>query len=188
MDAAIAGKGRITLRHALAGLQAGMLGALVMLGWLMLSSIALRRSIWVLPNLFATAFYGPAAYQNHFLRSSWPGLALILTIYATGGIVWGILYGALRPTDRRPPFLPLLGAVTGLLVYFIFFGLIWKRLDPLIPLYSPDRQMQIAHVLWGLMLARTHLYSRRIAAATSGVTVEPAPQEPAEVRSGEVMR
>jgi hypothetical protein len=188
MDAANAVKSRVTLRDALGGLQAGMLGALVMIGWLMLCSVSLRRSVWVVPNLFATAFYGPAAYQNHFLRSSWPGLALMVALYAGGGLMWGVLYGALWQADRKPPFLPLIGAITGLLVYVLFFGLIWKHVDSLIPLYAPDRQLQIGHVLWGLLLARAPLYSRRIAAAATEAAVESAPQETAEVRSGEVIR
>jgi hypothetical protein len=187
MDAANAEKSRVTLRDALAGLQAGVLGALLMIGWLMLCSVSMRRSIWIVPNLFATIFYGPGAYQNQFLRSSWPGIALMLAIYGVGGLVWGVLCGVLRQAERRPPFLPLFGAIAGLLVYYIFFDLIWRHADPLIPLYAPDRQLQVAHVLWGIVLARAPLYSRRIAAVTTGVTVEPALQEAAEVRSGDII-
>jgi hypothetical protein len=188
MAGANAERSRVTLRDALAGLQAGMLGALVMIGWLMLCSISMRRSIWVVPNLFATTFYGPGAYQNQFLRSSWPGVALMLAIYGGGGVVWGLMCGVLRHADRKPPFLPLFGAIAGLAVYYIFFDLVWKHMDPLIPLYAPDRQLQIGHVLWGLMLTRAPLYSRRIAAVTMGVAIEPPLQEAAEeVRSGEVI-
>src|SRR5438046_1685631 len=56
MFAANEGRSHVGLRHALAGLQAGMLGALVMLACLMAGSLLGRRSVWVVPNLFATTF------------------------------------------------------------------------------------------------------------------------------------
>jgi hypothetical protein len=185
MDAANAGKSRLTLRDALAGLQAGMLGTLLMIAWLMLCAVSAGFSIWIMPNLFATALYGPAAYQDRFFHSSLPGIALLLAIYGTGGIVWGVLCGAVLK-GRRPPYFALTGAITGLLVYYCFFELIWQYADPLIPLYAPMRQVQIGHVLWGMMLARAPLYSRRIAEANTESTVVAA-QEAEEVKSGEVI-
>jgi hypothetical protein len=193
MDAGNAEKSRLALPDALAGLQAGMLGVFLMIAWLMLCAVSAGYSIWVIPNLFATALYGPVAYQDRFFHSSLPGIALLLAIYGTGGIVWGVLCGAVLKKDgRRPPYFALTGAITGLLVYYCFFELIWQYADPLIPLYAPTRQLQIGHVLWGMMLARAPLYSRRIAEATTErtevvLTPEVPAQETEEVKSGEVI-
>jgi hypothetical protein len=184
MDAASAEKSHLTLRDALAGLHAGVLGTLLMIAWLMLSSASAGYSVWIVPNLFATAIYGPAVYQNHFLRASWPGIALILAIYGAGGMVWGTLCGAFLKSARRPRFFALTSAIVGLIVYYCF-NLIWKYAAPLIPLYAPARALEVGHVLWGMALARAPLYSQRIADAVTG---QPAPHhEEAEVRSGEVI-
>ncbi len=184
MDAASAEKSHLTLRDALAGLQAGVLGTLLMIAWLMLSSASAGYSVWIVPNLFATAIYGPEVYQNHFLRASWPGIALILAIYGACGMVWGALCGVFLKSAHRPRFFALTCAIVGLIVYYCF-NLIWKYAAPLIPLYGPARALEVGHVLWGMALAKAPLYSQRIAEAA---TDQPAAhQEEAEVRSGEVI-
>ncbi|MDP9171151.1 MAG: hypothetical protein M3N54_11080 [Acidobacteriota bacterium] len=170
----------LTTRHGLAGLQAGIFGALLMVACMMAGSLLKRRSVWILPNLFATTFYGSAVYRNQFLRASWSGIALILAIYALGGVIWGLLWG-----EERRSLAPFYGALTGLLVYFVFFNLIWKVANPLLPLYAPTRQLEFAHVLWGLALSRSPLYSRRIAHALMPPPVQP---HEAEARTGEVIR
>jgi hypothetical protein len=163
---------RFHLRHALAGLQAGLLGALLMTGWLMLTSILLRRSAWSIPNLFATVFYGPHAYVNAFARSSLSGVALLLVIYGILGILWGVLW-----QEKRHAFLRLIGGFTGLAVYALFFNFIWPHTRPLVSLYVPNRQLEVAHMLWGIVLAASPRFARSIASAT----------EPSEIKSGEVI-
>jgi hypothetical protein len=149
-------------RHALAGLQAGVLGALLMVLWLMGCSRYLRRSAWEIPNLFATSFYGSAAYQGQYLRSSWTGIALIVAVGGLGGVLWGVLW-----RENRPPFLPLIGAAAGIALYLISFDVIWKHTNPLIPLYAPLRQVQVGYLIWGLTLARSPRFSRAIAVSMS---------------------
>ena len=173
------------LRHALAGLQAGVLGALVIFACLMVGSLWNGRSIWVVPNLFATTFFGSHVYRNQLLRTSWTGLALIVALYGGLGTLWGCIW-----RDRRTRWLGLYGAVAGLCVYFLFYDFVWRHVNPLVTLYAPDRQLQLGHLLLGLALARSPLYARRIA---DSVLPEPAALreiydvEAQEVRSGDVI-
>jgi hypothetical protein len=190
MFAANESRSRPGLRHALAGIQAGVLGALAMLGCLMAGSLWDNRSIWVVPNLFATTFFGSGAYRNQFVWTSWVGLALVLAVYGVLGMVWGLIW-----RDERKRWLPLYGVAAGLLVYLVFYDFLWKHVNPLVTLYAPDRQLQLGHVLWGLALARSPRYSRRIAASVAPredvqAAVEETAQEldGGEVRSGEVIR
>jgi hypothetical protein len=173
---------KFPLRHALAGLQAGVLGALVLFACVMIGSLWDDRSIWVVPNLFATTFFGGNAYRNQLLRTSWTGIALIIAMYGALGVLWGCIW-----RDRRIPWLGFYGAVTGLCIYFLFFDSLWRHVNPLITLYAPDRQLQLGHVLWGIVLARSPLYSRRIADAV--LNKPPVVQEVAaqEISSGEVI-
>ncbi|HKD08639.1 MAG TPA: hypothetical protein VKB79_22240 [Bryobacteraceae bacterium] len=149
-------------RHALAGLQAGVLGALFTILWLMGCSRYLRRSAWDIPNLFATSFYGAAAYQQQYLRTSWTGVAMIVAIGGLGGALWGIVC-----RENRPPLLPLVGAAVGLGLYFVSFDVIWKQINPMIPLYAPLRQVQVGYLIWGLALSRSPRFARAISVSTS---------------------
>ena len=199
MDPANASSTRTTPRHALAGLQAGVLGAVAMFAWLTIASVWNHRSVWTVPNLFSTTFFGSGAYRNEFLRTSASGIALMLTIYGLAGLVWGLLWGFLYGEERKP-FIVLSGVVTGLLVYFLFFDFVWKHANPVIILYAPDRQLEVGHMLWGFVLARFPKYSRRIAEANFESTADAASevsggelpaadlrQETAEVKSGDEM-
>lgn len=173
-------------RHALAGLQAGVLGAFLLLGCLMTSSIWNGRSVWATPNLFATTFLGSAVYRNHFVDATWIGLALILALHGGLGALWGCIW---REQSRR--FLALYGAVVGIAVYFLLYDFAWKHINPLIAPYAPNRALQVGHILWGLMLGRSPVYARRITRSTvpSFAPATPAEaQEVAEIRSGEVIR
>ena len=149
---------RISPRHALAGVHAGVLGVVAMLGCAALGSIVDGRSIWLVPNLFASTFYGSVAYQDRFLHTSWSGLALLICIYGALGLVWGCVW-----RDHRKPGLTFFGGLFGLGIYFLFSAFIWKRMNPLLTLYAPDRQLELGHILWGMMLARSPLYAQRIA-------------------------
>ena len=169
---------RLQLRHALAGLQAGVLGAIAMIALLMLSNLLQRESPWLTPNLFATAFFGSFAYVNRFTATSWSGVALIVAIYGILGMLWGCVI-----RDRTRGFLALYGAIFGIVVYWIFMHIVWNRVDPLLVLYAPNRQLQAGHILWGMMLSRSPKFARRIAQVHSEyTTVQP------EVHTGELIK
>jgi hypothetical protein len=182
------------LVHALAGLQAGIVGVIWMFGCFIAAALWTDSGIWSVANLFSTVFYGDYAYQNEFLRTTWAGIALIVVVYGVIGVAWGCFW-----KDGRRPMLSVYGALTGLAVYYFFFSFVWTHADPLIPLYAPVRQLQIAHVLWGAALAKSPVYSARIAAAVrppgvGGGDGNHAPHQPqasheedAEIVSGEVI-
>src|SRR5207249_9595798 len=49
---------RPNLFMALAGIEAGIVGGLILLGYLTLDSAWHRRGFWAVPNLLASTFYG----------------------------------------------------------------------------------------------------------------------------------
>ena len=169
MFASNAPRTRLSLRHALAGLQAGVLGALIMIGCLMLGAILDRRSIWVAPNLFSTVFFGSEVYRNQYLNTSLAGVALLIAVYGGLGALWGLLW-----QENQRPGLMAFGAICGLAVYFVFFRLILKHASPVITLYAPDRQLEIGHILWGMSLGKSPALARRIAGRTSRPAVPEA--------------
>lgn len=148
------------LAHAFAGLQAGIVGVIWMFLCFFVGALWSGGGIWSVPNLFATTFYGDYAYQNEFFKVTWTGIAFIVVLYGTMGAIWGLAW-----RGRRGPLMSFLGALTGLAIYYLFFGFVWPRANPLISIYAPIRQVQVAHVLWGAALAKSPLYANRIAAA-----------------------
>ena len=174
--------------HALAGLQAGIVGVIWMFACFLVAAFWGGSGIWSVPNLFSKLFYGDEVLQGEFFRSTWAGIALIVFVYGLIGVLWGCFW-----KERRKALLSFYGALAGLATYYLFFDFVWVHADPLIPLYAPIRQLQVAHILWGAALAKSPVYSARIAAAirpvaSSGKTDQPSDQEPVEIVSGELIQ
>jgi hypothetical protein len=176
------------LRHLLAGVQASVVGVFLMFVWLMITSVWHGRSVWVVPNLFSTTFFGSNAYRNQWLSTSWAGIAMTVALYGVLGAVWGGFW-----KERSSRRLALYGAIFGLAVYFFLYDYVWSHLNPLVSLYAPSRQLEITHIVWGLILARSPFYARRIV-AVAGLppAVPPAPSINQEVSpavsSGELIQ
>jgi hypothetical protein len=149
----------------MAGLQAGVLGALVMLACLMAGSLLNRRSVWVTPNLFATSFYGAGVYYNQYARTAWAGVALLVALYGGLGALWGCVW-----REKQKPWLALFGAIFGIAVYFVLFDFVWKHVNGIVVLYAPSVQLQVGHALWGMILSRSPRFAQRIAERTQDLT------------------
>ncbi len=137
-----------------AGLQTGMAGALVMLGWLALTSLWSRHSIWWFANLMATTFGGDAALRADFGKYTAAGIALHLVQFCALGAV----FAAVVPERTTYTRLLLYGLITSMAFYYLMYGVVWKHLNPLVPLYSPDRPILVGHIFFGFMLARLGRY------------------------------
>jgi hypothetical protein len=148
------GRDRSSRRRAwlklLAGLQVGIMGGLVMLGWFALNSIAHSQRWFAVPNLLGSTFYGDLAFRSGFGKVSLSGGAIHLC--ATGAV--GILFGLFAPQGQSGFRILLLGVAVSLVWYYLMFGAFWKVVNPLVPLYCSDRSMLVGHALYGLWLGR----------------------------------
>jgi hypothetical protein len=138
----------------LAGLIAGILGCLVLLGWLALASAWYRRSIWTSANIMATTFYGEAALGGVFTSRTVAGLALYLVLYGIVGALFGLALAS-RGAGLR---ITIIGVLAGLGWYYLSFALLWRNLNPLILLYTHRGPMIAGHVLYGGLLGRFPRY------------------------------
>ena len=146
------------LRYALAGLEAGVLGAAAMLAVFFVAGRMNQRPAWLVLNLLATTFHGAGAYTAEFTVSTLTGLAFLFIVYGLLGAAWGLLW-----KDRPVKGLWMGGAVAGYLVYLLFSSLVWKWLNPYFSLYSPEMQLKVAHVMWGTVLGQSPRYAASIA-------------------------
>lgn len=142
--------GRPNRLLALAGIQAGIVGALVLLGYLAVDSAWHRRSVWMVPNLLASTFYGESAYQAGFRVRTSAGLALLLVLYGLLGLLFAL---TVRDHGTRMRVL-MAGLIYGTGWFFLSFDILWKHVNPLVHLYSPDRAMLVGHLLYGGALGR----------------------------------
>ncbi len=99
------------------------------------------------------------------VNASWSGIALIIAVYGALGSLWGCIW-----RDEPRPWLTFYGALFGMTVYYIMFHFVWRRINPLMFLYAPDRQLEVGHLIWGMILARSPRYARSIAARVGPVT------------------
>jgi len=161
------------LACALAGLQAGMLGALAMLVWLGIDSSLGRRSFWSEENLFASLFYGGDAVRAGFGVKTLAGVALYLIMYSLLGAIFAF---AVR-SRFRPMRNVLLALAFALGWYYLSFHLLWKTAMPLVYLLYADRPMVAAHLIYGACLAAfpAYLPGRETNHRLDAIVAEPAP-------------
>ncbi len=158
---------------AVAGLQAGIVGALSLLAWMGLSAAWQRRTFWTAANLMASTFFGPSAIRGGF---SWPtvsGLALYVIIYGALGALFG---AAVR--DRLPLRSTVLAGIAfGMAWYYVSFHLLWNSVNPLVPLLYAERPTIFGHLIYGAVLGRVPRYCRELRAGVPAMSVPAAPPE-----------
>ena len=138
----------------LAGLQAGVIAALALLGWLALAGAWYRRSMWTAANIMSTNFYGEAGLSGAFTFRTVTGLALYVALY---GII-GALFGLALASHTASRYLTMIGVLAGLGWYYLLFVMLWRNLNPLISLYTHCGPMIAGHVLYGALLGRFPRY------------------------------
>ncbi len=145
------------LALSLAGLEAGMMGALLLLGWMGIASVWHRRSFWTSENLMASVFYGSDAIRGGFNGRTVSGLALYLLIYSILGAFFASAVQTRLPRFRTA----LLGVLFALSWYYLSFHAIWKAAAPLITRLHMEAPTIWGHVLYGAMLGGYPAYFQR---------------------------
>ena len=139
-----------TLFVFLAGLEAGMLGALAMLAWLGVTAMLLRRTFWMPANLMASVFYGSSAIINAFGRWTPSGVALYLVVYSLLGALF-----ALAVQNRLPRFrLTLVSVLFAVCWYYLSFHVVWPAVAPLLARLHVEGTTLWGHVIYGAMLGQ----------------------------------
>ena len=140
-----------TLDAFLAGLQAGMAGALWMLAWLGLASAWERRGFWASENLMAGIFHPNRDIAVDFGWSSISGLAVYLLLYSLLGACFAMPAARAGMKRTRVTLLALGFAVAW---YYFAFHLLWRTVSPPIAFLQPERPTVVGHLIYGLLLGR----------------------------------
>jgi len=130
------------------GIEAGVLGGCAMLALLILTSLLRNRVWWEIPNILGSTFYGSRAFRSGLGMATTAGAALHFVITGSIGALFGLLCGGIRERKR----LILFGIFIGMLWYYFSRAVFWTRVNPWVPVYSPEPVAVLANALFGLCL------------------------------------
>lgn len=148
MESGNQGTGADRAQLLLAGLHTGILGGAAMLVLLSIVAMWNGRSFWSTANILAATFYGEEALYRGFRWSTLTGMALHFVVCGLLGMAFGLAASGMLHDIR----VRLLGLLFALAWYWIWFGYLWSRVNPLVPLYMPPGSTVAAHLLLGVML------------------------------------
>jgi hypothetical protein len=130
---------------ALAGLETGVVGGTLVLGWWALSSLAARQPVWTIPErLGAHFFYHGVVFRNELVMAVVAGVALQVASAGTLGSMFGLAVRGSWSLQR----VVLLGLGIGLFWHYAGYE-VFMRTAYAIP---PRRTMLAGHLLFGLCL------------------------------------
>jgi hypothetical protein len=133
-----------------AGMESGVLGAVLMMVWFGLDSLVERQQWWAILNLWGSAIYGNAVFRMSLGKASLAGAALHIFL---GGVAGAVIALALGRIHRFG--LILLGAlVAGVVWYGILQHGILRSFNPLIVRMTPQPATLLAHLLYAAVLTR----------------------------------
>jgi len=172
----------------LAGLQAGMLGAVYLLAWLGVSSVwkggvaGKGRGFWAAANLMASVFYGAGAIRAGFSGSTLSGVALYLLLYS----LLGALFAMALQTRAPRPRLTLVSILFAIIWYYLSFDVLWRAAAPLLAQLHYATATLWGHAIYGAQLSR---YPEYLTGRPAAVVVAPdaagAPLADAETLAGQ---
>ena len=133
----------------MSGIEAGIIGGIAMLGVMVSGSLLRGHVWWEIPNLLGSTFYGSRAFRSG--GASLPtlsGTALHFVITGTIGGLFGLTCGGIRQRRR----LLLLGMLAGVVWFYLADAVFWRKVNPMVPLYSPRVVTLLSHALFGACL------------------------------------
>ncbi|MBI2681080.1 MAG: hypothetical protein HYX25_08760 [Candidatus Solibacter usitatus] len=136
--------GPLAWHRGLAGLQAGTVGVLVLLGYLMADAVWRRQSVWRVPNLLAAALSDDARVRASFSARTVSGVALAIVIYGT----LGALVAVATPQRLSRGSALLIGLLAAAAWLAFSSAFLWGQ-----ALGSSGRALWVAHLLYGGILS-----------------------------------
>ena len=128
--------------HAIAGVEIGVVGGLVMLLWLILSAPLVGEPWWTTLNLFASHYYPYSVVRQGPGMVTLSGSSFLLVL--AGSI--GGLTGLMTPGGR------LFGLGVAIAWYLLSYGFLWKKFAPMLVVYGSQPLLIIAFFLYGSAL------------------------------------
>jgi hypothetical protein len=137
------------LCRLMAGLDIGISGAVLCVSWLGFHSWLRGDFWWAKFNVAGALFFGGSVYSTGFGRATLSGMAILIALYASVGIAFGLL-ARTRGFARNL----LLGLLAALLWHVCADRFVWRRFDPFALAYFPSLATLPAHLLLAINFSR----------------------------------
>ena len=121
-----------------------------MLALFILGSMLRGRVWWEILNVLGSTFYGSRAFRAGISMATLSGAALHFVITGCIGALFGLACGGIRQRSR----LVLLGVAAGMVWYYLGMAVFWSRINPWVPVFSPQPITILSHALFGACLGR----------------------------------
>lgn len=154
----------------LAGLETGVIGAILLLLWFTLDAVYQGQHWYAFPNLWATLFYGQDAFR---MRAGWATLSGI-SIHLLLLSVEGAIFGALWRWSRRFWLTLAAGLAWAALCYWGMNLGLWKNFAPYVPRMMPQPATGLGVFLFGICLTRIPIRAEKLAFHVFGRAVVPS--------------
>lgn len=132
----------------LAGIQAGMLGGVMVIGWIAVASLLFQIHPALIPNLLSEVFYGSRSLTTALGFPTISGLAVLLVQSGLASVVFSAVI---------PPGLTLRPAILGgvlfsLAAHWAAYRFIWRVFSPHLEDFAPPGLIWPAAILFGVCL------------------------------------
>ena len=155
------------------GLETGIVGAVWMLAVFVVDAAVRGRHWYMMPNLWASLFYGAGVFRSGPGRVTLVGVALHLFQAGLIGAFYALLFSQLVNLFRAA----LVALIVSVFWYWCLYSESALRWSPL-PAGYKTASAAVAHLLFGVFLLRSRTRVRALMAQFSdaGVAVHPVPR------------
>jgi hypothetical protein len=148
---------------ALAGLETGVLGGVVLLAWYALTSLAAGQAAWEVPARLGAACCGSALWPERLGFAVAAGASMHILGAGAAGALFGLV--ARGVTSLRRLF--LLGTLVGLVWYYVLDRILLRSAEAGAYPFLFRRPVVAGYVLFGLFLLLYPRFLQRIRASLS---------------------
>ncbi|MFN0102669.1 MAG: hypothetical protein ACKV2U_11335 [Bryobacteraceae bacterium] len=143
----------------LAGLESGILGAAVMIGWFAVDSLLERQYWWAMLNLWGASVYHNRVFSMGFGVATLAGASTHFFLHGLGGALWSLLAGRMSNY-----WLHLIGSFVAAAVwYYLLMHAFWPAVAPVVSRITPLPATLLAYFLFGAALSRNAQRARQLA-------------------------
>jgi hypothetical protein len=144
--------------RVLAGLESGVLGAAVMIGWFALDALTERQYWWAMLNLWGAPAYQNRVFSMGFGKATLAGASMHFFLHGVGGALWGLAGGRIANY-----WLHLMASfLAAACWYLLLMEGFWPLAAPVVSRISPVPATYLAYVLFGAALSRTVHRARQL--------------------------
>ncbi|MBI2687140.1 MAG: hypothetical protein HYX27_12555 [Acidobacteria bacterium] len=147
-----------TVPRVLAGIESGILGALVMIGWFAIDSLLERQYWWAMLNLWGAGVYHNRVFSMGFGIATLAGASTHFFLHGVGGALWSLVGG--RMSNYWLHLLFSFAAAAGW--YLLLMHAFWPVVAPVVSRITPIPATFLAYFLFGAAISRIPHRARQL--------------------------